>query len=787
LTIAASTTATTCTYTNSRIAQQLNLAKAWTNGRTNDRVTVTTSGGTANPSLDSTAPGTGLIGTAVTVYAGDVVMLPAETFATGSQANYTTTLACSGGSPLASGATGRTVTIAANTTATTCTYTNARKAVTFRLAKAWGANSISGNVASIGATTGMTANTALFTSTASTAANSNTVTAYAGETTTLPAETFSTGSATNYTTVLACDNSVTPSGSNGQASNTVTMPNTLAANTLITCTYTNSRIAQQLNLAKAWTNGLANDRVTVTTSGGTANASLDSTAPGTGLTGTAETVYAGDVVTLPAETFATGSQANYTTTLACSGGSPLASGATGRTVTIAANTTATTCTYTNTRVSQQLNLAKAWVNGGSGHTATATTTATGLSSTATFNSTAPSTGLTGSAVTVYAGDSITLPAETFGGGATAAMYTATVACSGGTTLASGAAGRSVTVGASAAATTCTYTNSRVSSQLTLAKSWVNGRLNDAVDVTVSRGGSGIDTLSAVSAGTASETDTDATPVTVYAGETLVLSESFTAPAGAGSLYTAAVACSGAGSTLAGTSLTVGTGGTAITCTYTNTRIAQQIRLSKTWQYSLSGQSISVATTGGTANPVITSAAPVAGNGSYVTVYAGDALALPVETFTGASASDYNTTVACSGGSTLAATAPPSSITISNSTTATTCAYSNVGKFVDLAITKTNTPGVNGNVDQASDTVAGGSTTTYEITVINYGPAPATGAVVRDTPVSQLTCAGAGAVTCSPAAACTGTADIASLTGGGITLGTLNAGQSVTLAFACQVD
>jgi hypothetical protein len=680
------------------------------------------------------------------------------------------------------------VTIAANTTATTCTYTNARKAVTFRLAKAWGANSISGNVASIGATTGMTANTALFTSTASTAANSNTVTAYAGETTTLPAETFSTGSATNYTTVLACDNSVTPSGSNGQASNTVTMPNTLAANTLITCTYTNSRIAQQLNLAKAWTNGLANDRVTVTTSGGTANASLDSTAPGTGLTGTAETVYAGDVVTLPAETFATGSQANYTTTLACSGGSPLASGATGRTVTIAANTTATTCTYTNTRVSQQLNLAKAWVNGGSGHTATATTTATGLSSTATFNSTAPSTGLTGSAVTVYAGDSITLPAETFGGGATAAMYTATVACSGGTTLASGAAGRSVTVGASAAATTCTYTNSRVSSQLTLAKSWVNGRLNDAVDVTVSRGGSGIDTLSAVSAGTASETDTDATPVTVYAGETLVLSESFTAPAGAGSLYTAAVACSGAGSTLAGTSLTVGTGGTAITCTYTNTRIAQQIRLSKTWQYSLSGQSISVATTGGTANPVITSAAPVAGNGSYVTVYAGDALALPVETFTGASASDYNTTVACSGGSTLAATAPPSSITISNSTTATTCAYSNVGKFVDLAITKTNTPGVNGNVDQASDTVVGGSTTTYEIIVTNNGPAPSTGATVIDTAVSQLTCPPANPVTCTPAATCTGTTDIATLTAApGITLGTLNAGQSVTLAFNCQVD
>jgi uncharacterized repeat protein (TIGR01451 family) len=566
----------------------------------------------------------------------------------------------------------------------------------------------------------------------------------------------------------------------------------IKAGAAITCQFTNGRAT--VLLRKSWTNAIINNQVTIpaTTGFSTNTAPLVSVANSSTEidSGVAIFVAAGETGSLPAEVFNAGSSALYNSSVSCSGGTLSGTNALATntlTINAADAGTAITCTYTNTRVSQQLNLAKAWVNGGSGHTATATTTATGLSSTATFNSTAPSTGLTGSAVTVYAGDSITLPAETFGGGATAAMYTATVACSGGTTLASGAAGRSVTVGASAAATTCTYTNSRVSSQLTLAKSWVNGRLNDAVDVTVSRGGSGIDTLSAVSAGTASETDTDATPVTVYAGETLVLSESFTAPAGAGSLYTAAVACSGAGSTLAGTSLTVGTGGTAITCTYTNTRIAQQIRLSKTWQYSLSGQSISVATTGGTANPVITSAAPVAGNGSYVTVYAGDALALPVETFTGASASDYNTTVACSGGSTLAATAPPSSITISNSTTATTCAYSNVGKFVDLAITKTNTPGVNGNVDQASDTVAGGSTTTYEITVINYGPAPATGAVVRDTPVSQLTCAGAGAVTCSPAAACTGTADIASLTGGGITLGTLNAGQSVTLAFACQVD
>lgn len=78
-------------------------------------------------------------------------------------------------------------------------------------------------------------------------------------------------------------------------------------------------------------------------------------------------------------------------------------------------------------------LAKTWVNGGSGHTISVTAGA------ATVTATAP-TNATGTPVAVTPGATITLPAETFGGGATAAMYNVTVACSGGSTLASGAVG-----------------------------------------------------------------------------------------------------------------------------------------------------------------------------------------------------------------------------------------------------------------------------------------------------------------------------------------------------------
>ncbi len=106
---------------------------------------------------------------------------------------------------------------------------------------------------------------------------------------------------------------------------------------------------------------------------------------------------------------------------------------------------------------------------------------------------------------------------------------------------------------------------------------------------------------------------------------------------------------------------------------------------------------------------------------------------------------------------------------------------------DLSITKTNTPGVNTDIDQASDTVTSGQSTTYTLVVTNNGPDGVTGAVVTDTPSSGLTCSAADAVTLTGDGLPAGTFTIADLTGAGITLGALLDGQSTTLTYSCDVN
>ena len=125
---------------------------------------------------------------------------------------------------------------------------------------------------------------------------------------------------------------------------------------------------------------------------------------------------------------------------------------------------------------QLLNLSKKWVNAAAGHTATATTSSNRQASApmapavnATFNSIAPSTNTSGAQVRVFPGETITLPAETFSGGAAVAMYAATLQCTGGTPLALGSVARSIIVSDSSADTVCTYTNTRGSANLQVTK------------------------------------------------------------------------------------------------------------------------------------------------------------------------------------------------------------------------------------------------------------------------------------------------------------------------------
>ncbi|AWV06707.1 hypothetical protein C9I47_0988 [Lysobacter maris] len=114
-----------------------------------------------------------------------------------------------------------------------------------------------------------------------------------------------------------------------------------------------------------------------------------------------------------------------------------------------------------------------------------------------------------------------------------------------------------------------------------------------------------------------------------------------------------------------------------------------------------------------------------------------------------------------------------------------CVFTNTVP-ADLQLTKTNTPGINGNVDQVSDTVVSGRSTTYQIRVFNAGPGVATNALVRDTPTTGLDCPVGNPVTITGDGVPAGSFTIGNLTGTGIALGTLASGQTAVLSFTCSV-
>lgn len=122
---------------------------------------------------------------------------------------------------------------------------------------------------------------------------------------------------------------------------------------------------------------------------------------------------------------------------------------------------------------------------------------------------------------------------------------------------------------------------------------------------------------------------------------------------------------------------------------------------------------------------------------------------------------------------------------------TNCAAANITVTVapsaDLIVTKTNAFGVNGNVDQANDTLLYGSTTTYSLIVTNNGPESVTGAIVTDVIGSRLNCAASNPVTISGSGIPAGTYTVSNLTGSGIALASLGNGQSTRLSYSCQVN
>lgn len=140
--------------------------------------------------------------------------------------------------------------------------------------------------------------------------------------------------------------------------------------------------------------------------------------------------------------------------------------------------------------------------------------------------------------------------------------------------------------------------------------------------------------------------------------------------------------------------------------------------------------------------------------------------------TDSTSSTPNANIATQSGN--AATIPSASLVLNAQIT---CTFTNA-QTADLFITKTNN----------STTVVSGGTTTYTLVVTNKGPATVTGAIVRDSPGTGLTCPPGNPVTITGNGVPAGSYTIADLTGAnGIVLGTLAANQNTMLTFTCNVN
>ncbi len=229
----------------------------------------------------------------------------------------------------------------------TCTFTNLKNPSIVIVKEAIGGDNTF-NFA-VSATAGTVADPSInITTSAGVGAFKTSVKLTGGVTTTTATLTESTPPAGYVLTAIACTNMTTGAtvGTVTLASRQVVLTGLVAASE-INCKFTNE--TRRLTLRKTWVNGRIGDAITVTTTGGSANATVTSTSTGNNTTtGTAVNVNTGSI-TLPTESFTTGNQSNYASTVSCTGNAtPLAGSTLPQTLTIGATDTNVVCTYTNT-------------------------------------------------------------------------------------------------------------------------------------------------------------------------------------------------------------------------------------------------------------------------------------------------------------------------------------------------------------------------------------------------------------------------------------------------------
>lgn len=347
---------------------------------------------------------------------------------------------------------------------------------------------------------------------------------------------------------------------------------------------------------------------------------------------------------------------------------------------------------------------------------------------------------------------------------------------------------------------------QVSRKLTLNKITA-GIAGGAFGFTLTNTGQTTGTVTTAAANTATQVDGDTgmTGTQVYAiasPTTAVTINESTLPAGwalSGASCVNAVGTpvgsrSGSTYTLTGAEIAAST---AFTCTFTNDRLPI-LRLQKalpSGRFVATDQfTLTITGTGGPATTTTTGTGSTANGTATLNPGAVGASYTFTETAAaGADLANYITTYSCtnalSGGQAPSGSGTSFAVTgISGDDL--TCVFTNTRKNrADLRLTKTNTPGANGEVDQAADTVVSGATTVYTLTVTNLGPDAANGAVLTDPVPTGVTCTtasctSAGGATCP---APTGAALVSALQGAGATIPALPLNGTVTVTLTCTVN
>jgi uncharacterized repeat protein (TIGR01451 family) len=521
------------------------------------------------------------------------------------------------------------------------------------------------------------------------------------------------------------------------------------------CTFTITRLSTTLNVGVAFPDGgVTGDTVNDSTTGFLnnqssgpfieANGAVPDSFSGTD-TVAHETVYAGETGQL-VQNFTVGNPHDFVPTYSCaygSTGSP--TGLVGNTLTINpadASPQTVNCFINDTFTHATLALILKWAPGSTTGDQ-ATVAGTGFLNPPTVSSTASSAGnsLQGPAVAVGAADTGTIDA-TFSSGS-AANYVASLSCTGATNA---PVGDSLTIADADAtaqsAIVCTETLTPKTATLTLVKKWApNAKTGDTA--TVSSSGFANDATSGPSVAQAGGNSDSGTAVTVTAGESGTIGETFSI--GSASNYTASLSCVGNANPLtAGNTLTISAADTAITCTETNTRNSASLVLAKQWASgSIAGDTATVSTSGlsteATSGPSVALAGGNTDQGTSVTVFAGDSATIG-ETYSVGSPASYTSSLACTGTSGLSVT----TLTVGGSDTAIVC-------------TETNTPGptpffVGAKTTDLSTYIVGQSVT-YTININNTGAgtgaATVTDPVPADVTVSSVTCTFSAGGACTP--------------------------------------